>query len=69
MSTYRDSFGRVKRTAVNRDFRRKHLHGAARLVEAGKRTEESFGTRMKAALGAALGAAIQRRADDGGSPK
>lgn len=50
MSIYRDGFGRIKRTAERRDFRRKHLQGAARMVEQGKRTEESFGARMKAAL-------------------
>ena len=50
MSTYRNEFGRVKRSEPNRDFRRKHMQGASRLVEAGKRTEESFGQRMKNAL-------------------
>ena len=50
MSAYRNEVGQIKRTAENRDFRRKHLKGAAKLVAAGNRLPESFGARMKAAL-------------------
>lgn len=50
MSAKRNAFGRMKRSEPNRDYRRKHLKGAAKLVAAGNRLPENFGTRMKNAL-------------------
>ena len=50
MSVRRNEYGAIKRTEQNRDWRRAHLQGAVRLVEAGKRTVDSFGARMKAAV-------------------
>ena len=50
MTTRRDGFGRIKRTEGTRSIRRAHLQGAVKLVAAGNRLPESFGTRMKNAL-------------------
>ena len=46
----RDWKGHLKHVERNRDFRRAHLMGAIRRVEAGKAAPENFGTRMKNAL-------------------
>ena len=50
MTVKRNGYGQIKRTEQNRDFRRAHLRGAAKLVANGNRLPESFGTRMKNAL-------------------
>lgn len=50
MSAKRDGFGRIKRTADNRDYRRAHLQGAFRLVVSGQRKPESFTGRIGAAI-------------------
>ena len=50
MTVHRNGIGQIKRAESNRDWRRAHLQGAFRMVTENKRTPESFGTRMRAAL-------------------
>jgi hypothetical protein len=50
MSVKRNEFNREKRIESNRDFRRAHLQGAARLVQNCERHISSFKGRMLAAL-------------------
>ena len=50
MSVTRNRYGAIKRSKVNRDYRRTHLMGAIRRVNAGNAVPQDFGTRMKNAL-------------------
>ena len=47
----RDWKGHLKHSKPNRDFRRAHAQGAARLVAQEKRETSDFGVRMRGLLG------------------
>ena len=50
MTIKRNGFGQIKRVKVNRYFRRAHMLGTIRRVNAGNALPEDFGMRMKNAL-------------------
>ena len=50
MSTFRDGFGRVKRTEPNRDYRRAHLQGAHNMILKGLKKPDDFKGRVRELL-------------------